>query len=352
MSSYKDAGVDIERGEEAVRRITKHVKSTYTKDVLGGVGWFAGVLNASALKKMEEPVLLATIDGVGTKTAIAATMAALYPSEASGTGPLPWDPWNGIGHDIVNHSANDLAAQGGTPLLFLDYLASSRLDPVVIEKIVAGMSEACKALECVLIGGETAEMPDVYHEGAHDVAGCMIGVAERREMITGEGICAGDVLIALPSSGLHTNGYSLARKVLLEDAKMDLHAKLPELDCTPGEALLKPHTCYSPLVRKLHKKIGLHGVAHITGGGIPGNLPRIFPKGLGAEVKRSAINVLPIFTLIQEKGNVSEEEMDEAMNMGVGMILVVTEKDVKKVLGVGRGYVLGKVVKGEGVKYV
>ncbi len=337
MTSYSDAGVSIERGEETVRRLRKHVEKTYSDDVLGGIGWFSGVINAASLKKFEEPVLSFTIDGVGTKTIIAAALGK----------------WKGIGHDIVNHCANDLVCQGGAPFAFLDYLASSTLDPAVVEEIVSGMSEACQTLDCVLIGGETAEMPQVYHEGATDVAGAMVGIAEKKQLLTGEHIRAGDLLVALPSNGLHTNGYSLARKVLLESAKMDLTEELSELGMTLGEALLAPHTEYSRLVRKLRDTIGLHGVAHITGGGIPGNLPRILPKGLGARVQRSSIGVLPIFKLIQEKGNVPQEEMDATMNIGVGMILVADPGKLEGILHeANTAYVIGEVCKGEAVVIV
>lgn len=337
MTSYSDAGVNIGRGEEAVRRLKKDVEKTYSDDVLGGVGWFSGVINAKELKKFQEPVLSFTMDSVGTKTIIASQLGK----------------WKGIGYDMVNHCANDLVCQGGAPFAFLDYLASSRLDPEIVEEIVSGMSEACQTLDCVLIGGEIAEMPQVYHEGAHDVAGAMVGVSDRSQLITGEHIRAGDLLIALPSNGLHTNGYSLARKVLLENGKMDLTEEMPELGMTLGEALLTPHTEYSRLVRKLRDTVGLHGVAHITGGGIPGNLPRILPKGLGARVQRSSIGVLPIFKLIQEKGNVPQEEMESAMNMGVGMILVADPSKLEGILHeANTAYVIGEVCKGEAVTIV
>lgn len=331
---YASVGVDISRGDEAVRRIKKHVESTFTKNVLRGVGSFAGALDVAEIKNFDHPVILASIDGVGTKTIIA---------ERTGK-------WEGIGHDIVNHSANDLVCQGATPLLFLDYLAASRLDPEVIETIVKGMSDACRNVGCVLIGGETAEMPNVYTEGSYDVAGAIIGTAERSHMITGDEISKEDVLIALPSNGLHTNGYSLARKVLLTDAQMALNDVVPELKETLGDALLKPHTPYSPLVLRLHREIGLKGVAHITGGGIAGNLVRILPKGLSARIEKKSIRILPIFALIQKAGNVSDEAMYEALNMGIGMILVVEEKAAKKVLKEAKGsYVIGKIMKGSGV---
>lgn len=337
VTDYAAAGVDIARGDEAVRRLKKHVESTFNKNVLKGVGAFAGALDAEELKRMDEPVLLASTDGVGTKTMIA---------ERTGK-------WEGIGHDIVNHGANDLVCQGGRAILFLDYIAASRLDPAVVEILVKGMSDACRAIGCVLIGGETAEMPKVYAEGAYDVAGTIIGIAERSAMITSGMMEEGDVLIALPSNGLHTNGYSLARKVLLEDAAMDLNAMNAELGESVAEALLKPHTLYATTVLALHKEIGLKGVAHITGGGIAGNLIRIIPEGLGARIEKKLIRRLPIFNLIQRIGNVSDEAMFEAMNMGVGMILVCTKEHEGKVLSLAKGsYVIGTIVEESGVSLV
>jgi len=334
--NYAAAGVDIARGDEAVRRLKKHVESTFTKKVLRGVGAFAGALDAEELKTLDEPVLLASTDGVGTKTMIA---------EKTGL-------WEGIGKDIVHHGANDLVCQGGRAILFLDYIAANRLDPEVVETIVKGMSESCRALGCVLIGGETAEMPKVYTEGSYDVAGTIIGIAERCAMITGGMIEEGDVLIALPSNGLHTNGYSLARKVLLDDAKLDLHAMHPDLGETLAEALLKPHTLYAKTVLKIHAEIGLKGVAHITGGGIAGNLARIIPEGLGAKIEKKLIRRLPIFHLIQQIGNVSEEAMFQAMNMGVGMILACRKEQQEQVISSASGsYVIGNIVEESGVSF-
>ncbi|HLC76208.1 MAG TPA: phosphoribosylformylglycinamidine cyclo-ligase [Candidatus Peribacterales bacterium] len=336
-TDYAAAGVDIARGDEAVRRLKKHVESTFNKNVLRGVGAFAGALDAEELKRMDEPVLLASTDGVGTKTMIA---------ERAGK-------WEGIGHDIVNHGANDLVCQGGRAILFLDYIAASHLDPAVVEILVKSMSDACRAIGCVLIGGETAEMPKVYSEGAYDVAGTIIGITERSAMISGGMMEEGDVLIALPSNGLHTNGYSLARKVLLDDAKMDLNAMNAELGESVADALLKPHTLYAPIVLALHKEFGLNGVAHITGGGIAGNLIRIIPESLGARIEKKLIRRLPIFNLIQTKGNVSEEAMFEAMNMGVGMILVCKREQQKKVLSLAPGaYMIGKIVDESGVSLI
>jgi phosphoribosylformylglycinamidine cyclo-ligase len=322
-TNYKSSGVDVQKGEEAVQRIKKHVETTFTSAVLGGIGSFAGAIDAKKLKGMEEPVLLASIDGVGTKTVIA---------EQAGK-------WNGIGHDIVNHSANDLVCLGASPLLFLDYVASASLDPDILEVIVKGMSDACRKLGCILIGGESAEMPQVYNKGAHDIVGSIIGIAEKSKMITGKDIAESDVLIALPSNGLHTNGYSLARLVLKD------HMTDEVID-----QLLTPHSSYVKTVLKLHDTIGLKGVAHITGGGIAGNLSRILPAGLGAEVQKNSIDVLPIFELIQKTGSVTDENMYEAFNMGVGMILVVDDARKGDVLAIAEGaYIVGKIAKGDKV---
>jgi phosphoribosylformylglycinamidine cyclo-ligase len=271
------------------------------------------------------------MDGVGTKTVV-----------AHQTGM-----WDGIGKDIVNHCANDLVCQGGRPLFFLDYMASSSLNPEIAETLVRSMSEACKDLDCVLIGGETAEMPTVYHEGAHDVVGTMVGFADRERMFRSEDIVEGDVCIALPSNGLHTNGYTLARKVFGND---NLIEQNKILGCSIAEALLKPHTCYAPLVLKLHEQIGIKAVAHITGGGIQGNLKRILPDGLGASIEKSSIEVLPIFEMMQERGGINDDDMYEAFNMGVGMILVVAankEKDIRA--GAEGSSVIGKISSVSGV---
>ena len=328
QSSYSDAGVDVQKGEQAVERIKKHVEGTFNEHVLRGVGAFAGAFDAVQLKNVAEPVLLSTVDGVGTKTVVA---------EMTGD-------WSGVGHDIVNHCANDLVCQGGRPLIFMDYAASSSLDPSILETIVKGMCDACKDHNCVLIGGETAEMPQVYCEGAHDIVGAMVGFADKAKMFATETITAGDVLIALPSNGLHTNGYSLARKALFEAGDFAADEHKEELGCTVGEALLAPHTPYANLVLSLHESIGLKGVAHITGGGIYGNLKRILPDGVAMQIDRSKINVLPIFELIQSAGNVPEDDMYEAFNMGVGMILVVDASKKSMVLEqVNDAYEIGSI---------
>ena len=340
MSKYSEAGVSIDAGNEAVSRIKKHVKSTHGNIVLGDFANFAGVVSLKKFSKMKEPLLVSTMDGVGTKIKIAAAM----------------NKWDTVGQDIVNHCSNDVLPIGAEPLFFLDYVAASKIKPENVEAIVAGMAKACREIGCALVGGETAEMPSVYNEGEHDIAGCMVGIVDRKEAIDISKIKAGDILIALPSNGLHTNGYSLARKALLEDAGMQLTDFVPELKCTVGEELLKVHKSYSKSVLALNKKVKVKGVAHITGGGLVENLPRILPKGVGAEINESKIKVQPIFNLIQAKGDIDKGEMHRVFNMGVGLVIAVeknsAEKAMKNLEKAGQdSYYLGRLVKGEGVKF-
>ncbi|MBU0662158.1 MAG: phosphoribosylformylglycinamidine cyclo-ligase [Candidatus Diapherotrites archaeon] len=310
-ASYKSAGVDIPKAERTLRGIKSAVKSTYNKNVVSSIGLFGGVFDASALKKYKNPVLVSSIDGVGTKLMVAAQMKK----------------WDTVGIDLVNHSANDIATLGAEPLFFLDYVAGANLKPKVISDIVRGMAKACRAHNMALIGGETAEMPGVYCKGEYDLAGCVVGVAEKGKLLDGRKIKSGDVLLALPSNGLHTNGYSLARDVLFKRARMKVHNRPNGLGESIGEALLKPHVSYSRAVVDLNNKGLLNGAAHITGGGIGGNVPRILPKGLGGVGERGTWPVPAIFKLIQERGKISESEMYRAFNMGVGMVLVVSPKN-------------------------
>ncbi|MBN2067975.1 MAG: phosphoribosylformylglycinamidine cyclo-ligase [Candidatus Diapherotrites archaeon] len=341
MATYREAGVDIEEGSRAVQLIKKHVKSTFSKDVLLDIGAFGGAVDAKKLKKYKEPVLISSIDGVGTKTKIAAKLGK----------------WDSVGKDIVGHSCNDILACGAEPWYFLDYLASSRLKAEKVEQIVKGMAEACKENGVSLIGGETAEMPGVYLEGETDIVGCIVGIVEKRGIIDGSRIRRGNMLIALQSNGLHTNGYSLARKVLIEDAKMDL-GEVPEgFECSLGEELLWPHKSYAKAVLPLAKKGILKGIAHITGGGLIDNVGRLLPEGLGAEIIKGKLRPQPIFSLIKEKGMVPESDMFRTFNMGAGMVLIVEGKDEKKVLkevekAKEEAYVIGKIVKGKGVQVI
>lgn len=303
--AYARAGVDLTRSDAALAQISAAVRSTYTPQVLAGIGSFGGLLDASFLKAYGAPVLVASTDGVGTKTQVAAALGR----------------FEGLGEDIVHHCINDILVQGARPLIFLDYLAASRLEPTVIATIVEGMARACRESGTVLLGGETAEMPGVYREGSLDVVGTIIGIAERETLITGAAIRPGDKVLALASNGLHTNGYSLARQLLAEA----YHEPLG--NTTVGEALLAPHRSYLGPITALQHKLAIRGLAHITGGGIPGNLPRILPEGLGAEIQLGSWPVPEIFALIAARGQVAPEEMYRVFNMGAGMLIVVAPED-------------------------
>jgi len=337
-TTYKDAGVDIDKGDEAVGRIKTHVKKTFNSSVVLGIGNFGGAISTEKLKNLKKPVLVASIDGVGTKTKIAAAM----------------NKWDTVGKDIVNHSANDILSVGAEPLYFLDYVATGKLRPEIVEQIVKGMSEACSELGMPLIGGETAEMPGVYEKGEHDIVGCINGIVDKEKVIDGSKIKEGDVLVGLPSSGIHTNGLSLARKVLL--SRHSVNDFVDALGMTVGEALLIPHKAYVKEVRELMKVFEIRGIAHITGGGLQGNVPRILPKGLGAEIYKKRISVHPIFRLIEKEGKVPEDDMWRTFNMGVGLVIVVPDKQAKKaivkleLLGIDAA-AIGRIVKGEGVLF-
>jgi phosphoribosylformylglycinamidine cyclo-ligase len=305
-NSYSQSGVNIDEGNRAVELMKNAVRSTHDARVLAGVGAFGGMFDASALKLMDAPVLVASTDGVGTKTMIAARAGR----------------WDSIGADLVNHCVNDILVQGATPLFFMDYVAAAKLDAERVAAVVGGMARACRENGVALLGGETAEMPGVYRDGELDVAGTIIGVVDRARAITGEQIVAGDVLIGLPSSGLHTNGYSLARRAL---ASLDPAAPQAALGgMSIDDALLAVHCSYLPHVRALQAaSVAIHGLAHITGGGFVENVPRVLPDGLAAEIRAGSWAVPPIFELIQELGAVSNDEMLRVFNMGVGMLLAV-----------------------------
>ncbi len=331
--SYREAGVDIEAGARAVELMKEAVRATYGPEVLLGIGAFGGLFDVSALKRMEAPVLVASTDGVGTKTKIAAALGR----------------FDTIGHDIVNHCVNDILVQGARPLFFLDYIASSKLDPEMVAEVVRGCAEACRAAGCALLGGETAEMPGVYAPGEFDLVGTIVGVVGRHEIVDGRSIVPGDAIIGLASSGLHTNGYSLARRVFQD---WDLHAVVSELGCSLGEALLAPHRSYLVEVRRLQEAgVVIKGMAHITGGGLIDNPPRIFPSGVAAHIQRGSWPVPPIFQLIQRVGGVSEEEMAHVLNLGLGMLLIVPAEqadEALRVLGDGAWRVGAMVPRGNG----
>ena len=333
--SYADAGVDISSGDRSKQRIKMLARKTFNKNVLSEIGGFGGLF-ALDLEKYPNPVLVSSADGVGTKLKVAFDLGIHHT----------------VGQDLVNHCVNDIAVQGATPLFFLDYLASGRLEDMVIEKVVQGISEACRANGCALIGGETAQMPGFYADGEYDLAGTIIGAVSRDKIITGESIQAGDILIGLPSNGLHTNGYSLARKLFFEVAKYGPEQYVNELKDKTGAALMRVHRSYLAIIKKLVGAEVVSGMAHITGGGITENLPRILPKGLGAMVDLASWQPPPLFEHLQALGNVTQDEMMRTFNMGIGMICVVPAEKVKKAKAVlnranERHCIIGRVVRGE-----
>ena len=336
--AYGDAGVDIEAGNEVVRRIKSLAASTHTAGVLGGLGSFGGLF--AVPEGVDAPVLVASADGVGTKLKVA-FMAGIHDT---------------IGADLVNHCVNDILVQGAEPLFFLDYLATGRLSPEVAEQIVRGVASACRENGCALLGGETAEMPGFYADGEYDVAGFIVGMVPRARLIDGSRIEAGDVLIGLPSTGLHTNGYSLARKIVFEVAGLGVDDRWPGDDRSVGEVLLTTHRSYLPAIRPLLASGVIRGMAHITGGGITDNLPRVLPEGLQARVARASWDVPPMFQWLQTTGSVSDEDMRRSFNMGIGLIVVCAPGDADALLAslaAESPRVIGSITPGDrGVVYV
>ncbi len=314
MVDYRQSGVDIDAGNEVVRRIKQLAKGTYTSGVLSGVGSFGGLFAMDP--SVVDPVLVASADGVGTKLKVA-FMTGVH---------------NTIGVDLVNHCVNDILVQGARPMFFLDYLATGRLAPDVAEQIVQGVAQACRANGCALLGGETAEMPGFYADGEYDVAGFIVGVVPRARVIDGTTIQAGDALIGLPSSGLHTNGYSLARQIVFDAMGLKVDSHVDELGMTVGDALLQPHRTYLPVIGPLLDRGWIKGMAHITGGGVTENLPRTMPEGRAPRVDRSSWSVPPLFTWLQRGGGVADDEMFRAFNMGVGMVLVCAQERADSLL--------------------
>lgn len=333
--TYADAGVDISRAEKSKQRIKFIAQRTFNKNVLSEIGGFGGLFKID-LAKFPEPVLVSSADGVGTKLKVAIDMGMHQT----------------IGVDLVNHCVNDIAVQGATPLFFLDYFATGQLDPEIAVKVIEGLGDACRHNGCALIGGETAEMPGFYSDGDYDLAGFIVGVVDRSRIITGAQIQAGDILLGLPSTGLHTNGYSLARRLLFEEAKYHPDQYVNEVKGKVGAELMKTHKSYWPLVKKFVEAEVVTGMAHITGGGITDNLPRILPKGTAAHVELGSWPVLPIFTHMQQIGNVPEDDMMRTFNMGIGMIVVVPAEKYKKAIALveragEKAYNIGRVIKGE-----
>ncbi len=312
--SYRDAGVDIDAANDAVSRIKRIAGSTFTPNVLTEIGSFGGMFRAD-FAGMKEPVLVSSADGVGTKLRIA-FMTGVH---------------NTVGYDLVCHCINDILVQGARPLFFLDYIAAGRLVPETVASVIEGLARGCREAGCALIGGETAEMPGFYADGEYDIAGFIVGVVDLARVIDGKGIAPGDVLIGLPSVGLHTNGYSLARKLLFEVAGYKPDTPIEELGCTAAEELLKPHRSYLNALDGLLDSGAIKGLAHITGGGLLENIPRILPEGTAVEINLGAWPVLPVYDLLARTGNVSEREMYRTFNMGIGMVVVTSAEDADRV---------------------
>jgi phosphoribosylformylglycinamidine cyclo-ligase len=326
---YRDAGVDIERANRIVRGIAALAPATWGPRVLSEIGHFGGLYDLSGLGRA--PVLVCSVDGVGTKARIA-RLAGRH---------------RGLGVDIVHHSVNDILVQGGRPLLFLDYVAASRLEERVVLEILDGMTEACRAHDCALLGGETAEMPGTYTAGDYDVVGCIVGIAERERLLTGSGVRPGDEVWGLPSSGLHTNGYSLARRVLLEEAELSLDDAPAPLGTSLGEALLAPHRSYFGSLWPLVEERRLHALVHITGGGFDDNIPRVLPAGCEVEIDPESWEIPPLFRLIQGLGRVAMQEMRRVFNLGMGMLAIVDPGEAAALAArCGEARRIGRVVPG------
>ena len=333
--TYADAGVDIDRSNRTKKRIKYLAHKTFNRGVLSEIGGFGGLFSIDKTKYID-PVLVSSVDGVGTKLKIAFEM----------------NVHQTIGADLVNHCVNDIAVQGAAPMFFMDYLATGTLQPEVAEKVVEGLATACKANGCALIGGETAEMPGFYPDSEYDLAGFIVGVVEREKIITGKTVEIGDVILGLPSNGLHTNGYALARKLLFEVGGYTIDTYVNELKGKVGNELLRTHKSYWPIIRKLLAAECVSAMAHITGGGITENLPRVLPKGVAAVIELGTWPVLPIFEHLQKLGNVPQDEMLRTFNMGMGMLLVIPGKKFKKAQSVleragEKSHTVGRIVKGD-----
>ncbi len=328
--AYARAGVDIDLGNRLKRHIQLLVKRTHGVQVLGKIGGFGGLFSPN-FRGMHEPVLVASIDGVGTKLKIAFAM----------------NKHDTVGGDLVNHCVNDIAVLGAQPLFFLDYIGCEKLEPRIFHQLLRGLSRACRSAGCALIGGETAQMPGMYRKGEYDLAGCIVGVVDRAKIIDGSNIKSGDAILGLGSNGLHTNGYSLARKILLETMALKISSYLPGSTITVGEELLRLHENYRPLLARVPSGV-IKGLAHITGGGLIDNLPRILPNNCDAVIDTKSWRVPRIFQTLQQKGNVGAGEMYQVFNMGIGMVAIVSERDAKRTMSILRGKQIGRVERGAG----
>jgi len=333
-STYADAGVDLRAAQRAKSRIRQLARGTFNKNVLAEIGGFGSMFRLPR-GRWRDPVLVGSCDGVGTKLKVA-FLAGKHHT---------------VGQDLVNHCVNDIAVQGAEPLFFLDYLATGKLQGHVTAEVVSGLARACRANGCALVGGETAQMPGFYAENEYDLAGFIVGAVERSKALDGSRVRAGDLLVGLPSTGLHTNGYSLARKLLFETAGFTVDSRVPELGATAGEELLRVHRSYLKPIRALHSKGLLNAAAHITGGGFEENIPRVLPAKLSARVKLGSWPVLPVFTCLQRLGQIVPDEMYRTFNMGIGMVLIVPEAGYRRAAAElkrlrEKHYVIGSVVKG------
>ena len=331
MSSkkYSQAGVNVDLGNRVKSGIQEIVGITHRPEVLGAIGGFGGLFKAQ-FKKFKDPILVGSIDGVGTKLKVA-EMA---------------DRHDTIGEDLVNHCVNDIAVVGAEPLFFLDYIGTSKLEPARFKQILTGLARGCKLAGCALIGGETAQMPGLYHGKDYDLVGSIVGIVDRAALLDGKSIRPGDVLIGLPSSGLHTNGYSLARHILFDELQLTLKSKIPGLKGTLREALLAVHVNYLPLLRTLRGKVKVKGLAHITGGGLLDNLPRVLPKNVDARIDLGSWPIPPLFEFLVKEGKVAGDEPYQVFNMGIGMVVIVPQAEAAKALKLTQGYRIGEIVKG------
>lgn len=338
--AYEQSGVSLEAGYESVNRIKKHVAKTHRKGIFSGIGSFGAMFDLSALN-YKQPLLVSGTDGVGTKLMVA----------------IKADHHDTIGIDCVAMCVNDIVVQGAEPLYFLDYVAVGKNEPAKIEAIVKGVADGCEQAGAALIGGETAEMPDMYEVDHYDLAGFAVGVVEKDQLITGEKVTAGDVIIGLSSSGIHSNGYSLVRKILFKDNHIDLNTYEESLGMTVGEAVLVPTKIYVKPILALLKEVDVHGMAHITGGGFDENIPRTLPAGHGVKINKHSYPMPPIFNYLKELGNLDEREMYNIFNMGIGMAIIVSKEDVEKAMNIltqagEQPHIIGEVTDGEGVQLV
>jgi phosphoribosylformylglycinamidine cyclo-ligase len=328
--AYASAGVDVDLGNRLKGRIQRLVQKTHGRQVLARIGGFGGLFRAQ-FGELQDPVLVASIDGVGTKLKIAFAL----------------NKHDTVGADLVNHCVNDIAVVGARPLFFLDYIGCEKLVSSVFDQLLLGFSRACRSAGCALIGGETAQMPGIYRKGEYDLAGCIVGIVDRKKIIDGRGIKSGDVVLGLASNGLHTNGYSLARKILFEKMRLKPHSRLPRLTGTIGQELLRVHRNYQPLLSRAPFGL-IKGLAHITGGGLIDNLPRVLPHHCDAIIETASWRVPPLFRILQERGQVNRAEMYQVFNMGIGMVAVVAERDAKRALKILKAKRIGKIERGTG----